>query len=213
MHKLTRPDPPSCLTKYDHGRGDTWDKVDNTDKDEIWIELNEMQKSRCAYCEYPIDSDKPSRNAHIEHFRQRSRCPSETFLWSNLFGSCNRQDSCGKHKDTLKPYDDRDLIKMDDEDPEALLRFLPDGTVVHRSELDDDDTKRAQETIRIFNLNGSLRKIRETMVKGYLQTAEKLAECADDFDEEEWLLILEEELNEIRDLPFATAIKHVLLPY
>jgi len=137
MHKLTRPDPPSCLSYYRHGR-DTWNQVSGIHRDEIWIKLNEMQKSRCAYCECQIDSDKPSRNAHIEHFRQRNRDPSETFLWSNLFGSCNRQDSCGKHKDALKPYDDRDLIKMDNEDPEAFLRFLPDGTVVPKLELDAD---------------------------------------------------------------------------
>jgi len=53
------------------------------------------------------------------------------------------------------------------------------------------------------------------MIKGYLQTAEELAEYVndDDFSEEDWLPLLEDELNKIKDLPFATAIKHVLSPY
>jgi len=129
-----------------------------------------------------------------------------------LFGSCNRSDSCGKYKDRLPEYNHTDLIKVDEDDPEEYLEFLPDGNVVPAKDLNPQQKHRAKETIRIFNLNGSLRQIRKTAVIGYLQTAEELASYAVEFDEADWSPLLKEELEQIKNLPFTTAIKHVLLP-
>lgn len=211
MHKLVRPAPPTCLGNYQHGR-DNWGCVTQDHKSEIWLKLDQMQQQRCAYCEAEIKTSRESSNSHIEHLRQRRSYPQGTFLWRNLFGSCNRQDSCGKHKDSLPPYNHQDLIKMDEEDPEQFLAFLPDGNVVPVEGLSPKDKHRAEETIRIFNLSGALRQIRETALKGYLQTAEDLASYAAEFDEAEWLPLLQDELDQIKYLPFATAIKHTLLP-
>lgn len=213
MHNLVRPIQPSCLNKYQHGL-DNWRSVTPEHKSEIWSKLDEMQQHRCAYCEAAIKTERLNSNAHIEHLRQRRSFPQGTFLWSNLFGSCNRQDSCGKHKDNLAPYNHQDLIKMDEEDPERFFDFLPDGNVVPVKGLRPEDKHRAEETIRVFNLNGALRQIRETAVKGYLQTAEEFSAYAADpeIDEADWLSLLQEELDRIKNLPFTTAIKHVLLP-
>ncbi|WP_338352887.1 retron Ec78 anti-phage system effector HNH endonuclease PtuB [Thalassolituus oleivorans] len=212
MHKLIRPIPPACLGRYLHGR-DNWKQlIDAGHVGEIWLKLDVMQQHRCAYCEAKIKTDQMNSNSHIEHFRQRSRYREGTFKWANMFGSCNRQDSCGKFKDSLPPYNHSDLIKMDIEDPENYLQFLPDGRVTPAKGLNPGDKKRAEETIRIFNLNGSLRQIREAAIKGYLQTAEELASLAEEFEEEDWLPLLNAELEAIKNLPFSTAIKHVLLP-
>lgn len=211
MHKLVRPIPPTCLSHYQHGR-DKWGAVTSDHKSEIWLKLDEMQQYRCAYCEAEIKTDRETSNSHIEHFRQRRSYPQGTFLWNNLFGSCNRSDSCGNHKDNLTPYNHQDLIKMDDEDPEAFLEFLSDGSVVPIKGLNPNDKHRADETIRIFNLNGALRQIRETALKGYIQTAEELATFAEEFDEADWLPLLQDELDQIKHLPFTTAIRHTLLP-
>ena len=143
-------------------------------------------------------------------FRQRSRYPQGTFAWNNLFGSCNRDDSCGRHKDQCGSYQHQDLIKPDAEDPEHFLVFLPDGSVHPRATLTPDEKRRAEETIRILNLNGVLRQIRQTEVIGYIQTAEEFAAMAQNFPEEDWLPLLQEELSNIANLPYATAIRHVL---
>ena len=66
---------------------------------------------------------------------------------------------------------------MDVEDPERFLRFLSDGQVLPANNLSEEQLKRAQETIRVFNLNGSLQEIRRKHVMGYLQTAEELSVC------------------------------------
>lgn len=209
MHKLQRGAAPACLSTYQHGR-DNWKAVSAEDKREIWERLDEMQQRRCAYCEDALRNDKK----HIEHFRQKGRDPKVTFLWSNLFGSCNRIDNCGKFKDELPPYDPADLIKPDEEDPERFFLFVSDGSVAVREELNATDKKRAMETIRIFNLNGALRQMRRSVIAGYLEQAKEVREMVDsgDFTVAEGKAFLKDELAATANQPFATAIKHILIP-
>ncbi|WP_310385799.1 retron Ec78 anti-phage system effector HNH endonuclease PtuB [Roseateles sp.] len=207
MHKLHRGEPPTCLRGYRHGLNN-WSEVSQFDKNSIWDELLAMQGDRCAYCEARIAPDR----RHIEHFRQKGRDPTVTFVWSNLFGSCNRSCSCGRHKDCAEPYAPADLIKPDEEDPEDYLLFSPDGTVSPKNGLSDKSDHRAAETIRLFNLNGPLRQIRFTELVGYKQTAEYFAELSHQFSEDEWLPLLQEELQATAQLPFSTAIKHMMTP-
>lgn len=208
MHKLNRPAAPVCLRRFRHGH-DTWRDLSHSDRADIWVSLDQMQQRRCAYCERPIRRNDYSADAHIEHFRQRGRYPQGTFDWQNLFGSCNKTDSCGKHKD-VQYYDHQHLIKMDDEDPDNFLRFLSDGQVVPADNLAKNKLIRARETIRVFNLNGPLRQIRKVNVKGYLDDAKEIALFAEEFDESDWRPLLEDRLKSIEGLPFETAIRHVL---
>ena len=206
MHQLTRGASPTCLGSYQHSLHG-WKDVRSTDKQQIWLCLTAMQQQRCAYCECSLSP----ATRHIEHFVQRSHDPSKTFAWTNLFGSCNRDESCGMHKDAKGlPYSDADVIKPDSEDPERLLVFDPHGGISPRAGLSPADHRRATETIRVFNLNGVLKAIRRSEVMGYVQTAEQFEEMAATFPPADWLPLLEEEVEKIRELPFATAIKHVL---
>lgn len=208
MHRLQRdPLAPVGLSNYQHGLHQ-WGKGIPlcAERKAIWDKLLPMQQGRCAYCEGSLTES----SRHIEHFRQRSRHPQGTFDWSNLFGSCNRNQSCGKHKDQCGEYQNQDLIKPDVEDPEHFFVFLPNGSVRPRMDLTSGEDRRANETIRVFNLDGVLRQIRQTEVAGYIQTAEEFAQMAQSFPEEDWLPMLREELANIAHLPYATAIKHVL---
>ena len=210
MHHLYRdPQPPSGLGRYQHGQHQ-WSMGSPTpeERQHIWDKLDAMQGHRCAYCEATIGPG----NREIEHFRQRSRYPQGTFDWYNLFGSCKRVGSCGDHKDKCGPYTPADLIKPDTEEPEALLVFAPDGSISPRTGLAPAQHQRAVETIRILNLNGALRQIRRTEIAGYVQTAEEFAAMAAEFDEGEWWPLLQQELETIANLPFATAIRHILTP-
>ena len=205
MHMLHRGPAPACLSAFNHGQHN-WGHVAPAEKASIWIELDAMQGQRCAYCE----SDIRNGNRHIEHFRQKGRDPKGTFVWSNLFGSCNREDCCGKYKDQCAAYPPADLIKPDIDDPDHYFVFAPNGSVSSRSAMSTTDHHRATETIRIFNLNGVLKQIRFREVAGYVQTAEFFAEMANAFSEADWMPLLAEELAATAQLPFATAIKHVL---
>lgn len=61
-----------------------------------------------------------------------------------------------------------------------------------------------------MKLDGALNQIRRSEVAGYIQTAEAFAEMAESYSEDEWLPLLEEEIQNTAHLPFATAIRHVL---
>lgn len=208
MHKLDRnPAVPGGLQHYRHGR-DTWSMAspNGEERAEIWAQLGQMQGWRCAYCEADIAGKKPR---HIEHFRQRDRYAPGTFDWRNLFGSCNRVGTCGDHKDKCGRYDHGDLIKPDQEDPEDLLVFLPNGAVRPRARLQPAQLRRAEETIRILQLDAALQAIRRNEVAGYVQTAEEIAEFFA-LDPVLGAQVLADELAATAQLPFATAIKHVL---
>jgi uncharacterized protein (TIGR02646 family) len=212
MHRLIRPAiAPTCLSHYRHGNNQ-WSDILPVEKTEIWKKLDEMQQGRCAYCENTLDKRNNRYVAHIEHFRQRDRFPQGTFSWANLFGSCERKDSCGKHKDTCGSYDHESLIKPDVEDPEYFFIFVVDGSIAIRQGLSSAEQRRASETLRVLSLDaeyGALRQMRYSMVYGYLQTAEYLAEVADEFPEE-YPELLQQELDAIEHFPFVTAIKHIL---
>ncbi|WP_163371957.1 retron Ec78 anti-phage system effector HNH endonuclease PtuB [Endozoicomonas acroporae] len=212
MHKLDRPQSPGCLSQYHYGRNQ-WRDLSNDDRQAIWSSLETMQGERCAYCE----CDLQQHGRHIEHFRQRSghNYPQGTFQWANLFGSCNREESCGKHKDRYRGYNYQDLIKPDIDNPDDYLIFVPDGTIQIRQGLTAQQYQKASETLRVFNLNadnGPLRWMRNQAAAGYLKLAEELLELATELEQDEWLPLYHTELEQIKGLPFETAIRHALTP-
>ena len=209
MHKLERGPAPACLSLYRHGRHN-WKDLTTEDRQQIWEKIDAMQQGRCAYCEEALHYDK----RHLEHFRQKGRDPRVTFLWSNLFGSCNRTESCGKHKDGLGVYQAADLIKPDEEDPEHFFVFVSDGSVAVRAGLTALDTRRAHETIRIFNLNGVLRAIRHSAIASYIDQGLEVMQmvASGELTHDECLELYKEELAAINNQPFSTAIRHTLMP-
>jgi uncharacterized protein (TIGR02646 family) len=203
MHQLHRGPAPSCLKQHHRNSGNDWQKVSPQDKAEIWVALQAMQLDRCAYCESKITAPKQ----HIEHFYLRSISPTKTFDWSNLFGSCNNQERCGKHKDK-QSFQPADLIKPDVEDPEKLFVFLSDGTIAIRHDLAPKDHHRAAETIRVFNLNAaSLISQRRQAVQGYLSLADDRSQLSDT----DWQEYISNELQEATEHAFVTAIRHILM--
>lgn len=206
MRRLDRSivPPPACLSGYHHSRN-CWDDVSAASKAEIRKSLEAMQGRKCAYCEGPLDS----LGHHIEHFRRRHDFPHLTFDWSNLFWSCDQPDSCGRYKDgKAGRYNVNDLIDPCIDDPDRFFRFRSDGTISIRPGLSPADVRRAQETLRVFNLNpegGRLRNMRRTVVSPYVSMVDGV-----DFSAEELKEFFAEELRNAADLPFFTAIRHVL---
>lgn len=207
MHKLERPIEPICLSEYIAGK-DNWHDISPKHKSIIWAKIFEMQGERCAYCESAINQKIGDRE--IEHFLQKNKDCKVTFLWSNLFGSCKKLKVCGNHKDRNISYKNEDLIKCDIEDPEHFFQFINDGSISIRSSLLPDEYIRAKETLRVFNIDKPLRDRRLASLQGYIRTAESLLDILEILGVEEYNIELEKELCETRDLPFATAIKHLL---
>ncbi len=203
---------PSCLDEYQCGTHN-WGSVTSEHKAEIRLQLEAMQGRRCAYCEGCLDTF----GQHIEHFRRKHVYPHLTFLWRNLFWSCDCLTRCGHYKDHgAGEYDPNDIIDPTSDDPEDYFHFYTDGTIRLRPELTSQQEHRARETLRVFNLcpdTGSLRDIRMTYCLGYKNMGEELAELAADSDEDMVRSFIDEELEKIRGLPFETAIRHTLIPW
>lgn len=196
---------PLCLAQYAHP-AQRWDDVTSAHKQEIRATLEQLQGRRCAYCEGDLDS----LGQHIEHFRRKRCWPQLTFSWDNLYWSCGQTDSCGHHKDHgAGHYDIADLIVPCVDDPDIYFRFRSDGTIGIRPGLSAADQRRAEETLRVFNLNpqwGRLRNMRRAAVSGYLWMVDAGAE----FTTEEWREFFAEELHDAETRPFPTAVRHVL---
>ena len=179
MHKLDRSSlpAPACLNDWDYTQK-TWDDFSTQGREckrQVRLALQRIQGQqiasadaddeaeyiiglRCAYCEGPI-----RYGGHLEHFRRKNRnrpdgYPELTFAWDNLFLACGSHEHCGHYKDRsgADAYDPDELIKPDVHDPDAFLYFHSTGEVMVRNtrpSMTDEDRRRAQTTIIVFNLD------------------------------------------------------------
>jgi uncharacterized protein (TIGR02646 family) len=220
MHKLDRSSVPvpECL-EVARQEGRSYKQLRPHESREIRTRLLELQQDRCAYCERRTD-DRPQHGGHIEHFRQQSagHCagdPTLDLCWENLFWSCVDPFTCGKFKDACyrgagvrRRYDPATLLDPARDDPEDYLVFVHDGTVRVRDDLDEAGRARAEETIRVFQLNDSayLRKSRQDAVRPYLV----IFQAVTTFDLAALAAFVRSELQQSSAAPFATTIKHFL---
>ena len=157
MKYIQRTPEPQALKKAREKKS-SWKDLTKNDQDTYNIiveELHSMQKELCAYCERKIK--KEEKKYHVEHFRCRHHFPENQLEWNNLFLSCNDKKTCGTHKDRSKTekYDVNDLIKPDIEtyNPEQYFTYISNGEIKVRLDLNNEDKRKANETIRVFNLN------------------------------------------------------------
>jgi uncharacterized protein (TIGR02646 family) len=207
MQKLNRNAiaAPTCLATYQHP-AHNWNDVLTQDKDQIRTHLEQMQGRRCGYCEGPLDA----LGQHIEHFRRKKHFPELTFSWGNLYWSCDQTDSCGHYKDHgAGAYDVNELVEPCIDDPDQFFRFRTDGTISIRPGLSASAQRKAEETLRVFNLNpkwGRLRNMRKAAVSPYVSFVDKDVK----FSVNELREFFSDELSHAVALPFYTAIRHVL---
>ena len=214
MHYLdrTRVVIPPCLATPPAGW--TYGDIRGPQKAEIRDALLAMQEHRCAYCERRTGTDQ-SYDGHIEHFRDQTGNKQLSLTWNNLFWSCNDERTCGKHKDKCRyqqgpkrQYDSAILIDPSAEDPEQYLSFVSDGTVVPRVALNDALRGRAEETIRVFQLNESafLTRSRQDAIRPYIGMVDSLLELGVDALRK----FIGTQLGPVTAAPFGTAIKQFL---
>lgn len=203
---------PGCLGALQHGR-DRWEDVEPQCKQAIWDSLDAMQARRCAYCEGDLDR----LGCHVEHLWKKGRHPERTFVWTNLFGSCKRDDSCGCFKDNhAGEHDPRDLIDPGQEDPDHFLFIDRSGRVLPRHGITEDDRRRANETIRVLNLNldhrglqaRSLCAERRRVLETYLQPQPDLLEALESLTDDERRSFIATEVATESNRPFGSIVRH-----
>ena len=213
MHRLDRATVPipACLAVPDTGR--RYDRLSAAEREEIRTSLLELQKHRCAYCERRTGEDRD--DGHIEHFRKQADHEDLSLTWPNLFWSCKDEKTCGKHKDKctkaeghLAKFDPGDLVDPCVDDPDAYFLFVVDGTVRPREGLDPKSHRRAEETLRVFQIADSpyLQKCREDAVQPYLGAIESLSSAG----QELVIRYVQSQMNHVDSSPFATPIRQYL---
>lgn len=106
-----------------------------------------------GYTELPLS---PDDNIHIDHFRKKNMFPQLTFEWENfVIDEVNNDKYGADYKDKNVSIEDYDnLISPVLDNPEYYLTYIQDGTMIPRRDLTElAEIKRAEETIRLFNLN------------------------------------------------------------
>ena len=211
MHFLDRTTVPRPACLVDPPADREYGDLTGAQKLEIRNALLNLQKNRCAYCERRTGEER--NDGHIEHFRTQTGHPGLTMDWNNMFWSCIDEKCCGKHKDKClkaagpqRTFDPNDIIHPSTENPDDFLLFVADGTVRPIDGLDEQNTRRATETLRVFQVTdyAMLRKAREDAVRPYIGALEVLCRAGAELLRE----YVEGELSGLDSVPHPTAIRH-----
>jgi uncharacterized protein (TIGR02646 family) len=194
--------------RYQHGR-DNWATLHARieDVEQVRQALQATHDRQCAYCEAALED-----RWHIEHLWPKSHYPQRTFDWENLFASCMRKNTCGTHKDQGgRPYDPADLIDPGREDPDDYLFFAQDGTAQPRVGLTARRLRRAEETIRVFNLNApALLYQRAQVIRTLLCSEPDVVEVLATFPPEDRWAWVRELIEDYCAGCFQTPVRHLL---
>lgn len=213
MHALDRNAVPVPLCLVAPPAGRDYDDLHGNEREEIRARLLDLQKHRCAYCERRTGEERD--DGHIEHFRNQAGHPLLSLVWPNIFWSCNDEKTCGKHKDKCDRmsgprvvFNPNDLIDPSTDNPKDFLLFVVDGTVRPREGLNAANHRRAQETLRVFQLADSayLRRSREDAVKPYVGAIDSLLSAGAELV----VKYVKSEIPKIDSAPFATTIRQYL---
>ena len=206
MRKLDRTaaSAPSCMAQYarQHNR---WEDLTGEEKEPIRDALKEVQNGLCAYCEGPLGD-----GGHIEHFCRQRDFPDRIFTWENLFLSCDAQGHCGHYKDRPgASYDPADLVKPDEDNPDEFLYFSSGGDVRPRGNIAAAQRRKAEETIRILNLNhGVLQAFRRRALATYRGLEPNILEALEGFEEAIRRQFIDEEIARTALDPYSAVIRH-----
>ncbi|QFQ78635.1 retron Ec78 anti-phage system effector HNH endonuclease PtuB [Vibrio harveyi] len=204
--KVLKRHSSDCLSGLAPGKNG-WEEAPT---DKIWVELDKMQGGFCAYCECRL------KRKHIEHFKTRTAYAKDTFNWNNLFGSCGDSSKkggwnrCGIYKDNgAGKYNIDEIIKPDSDNPNSYLLFLTTGKVVARPELVGTALRKAEETIRVFNLNKdtTLFNSRKSAIKAIEDEITELYSMQEELGED-WSTFLEDAISNVNGEEFQTALEH-----
>lgn len=208
MHKLVRTQEPSELTQARADGIPDWDHFPGEARKAVRDELLLMQNFRCAYCERKLhdasSEEEDKWDGHIEHFRRKARdfYPELTFVWDNLFYSCKTGATCGRYKDHHIDNPEQKehynlLIDPCKDNPEDFLAFDDRGNIFVRSNLSEEDKKRAEFTMKVFRLD-------DTVLTQERRACLKKHEWMKNYPVED----IKNYLAYLRDEPFVTAIFH-----
>ncbi len=160
--------PQPCLENA-RKKGWNWDVFKSNDPKgyEACVRQGlQEQSNECAYTGLWLGKGTKQK-IHIDHFRKKGIYSGLTFVWDNLFVAA-KELHCGadfKDKIVHGPKNIADATYSTFWSPlkpdiDKAFWYQQDGTVLPDDSLSDEDRKKAQKTIDMFNLNDSVLKVK-----------------------------------------------------
>ena len=158
MRTVVKGVAPPCLGEA-YKKGWSWDQFVANDQEGYRVcrqQADSEQKGICAYTELPLEYG--SVTIHIDHFRKKAIYQRLRFEWSNLFVAvkdhrfgADFKDGIVDGKNEKAVYET--ILSPLTQDLQHYFHYATNGEVEPSFNLDDNDKKRAKETIDVFNLN------------------------------------------------------------
>lgn len=154
MIRIRRGPAPAELRKRQSAWTERWKRIRSQRLNAPWATdsaktllqtaLDPLAHGKCAFCESTLGV---TTYLEIEHYIAKSVNPEKTFEWENLLPACRLCNGAKGDAD----HQGR-LLKPDAEDPEPFFWLHPEGKLEPHPNLDDRQRRRAEETIRLLDL-------------------------------------------------------------
>ena len=205
MKRIVKSAAPACLSNA-RQKGWNWGEFVNKDH-EGYLQCRELassdQKNMCGYTEMPLGGK--GLQLHLDHYKKKSIYPALTFEWENLVFAVKDNRFGADFKDKVVDGKNAATVYASILNPvldEAQDCFYYDtgGRVYPIKSMTEGQRNKAQETIRVFNLNETeLVSRRRTMISqlsAFTDVSE--ADIRSLFSEYGFATVLEQEMR-LRD--------------
>lgn len=146
------------------------------------VMLSDEQEQLCGYTEIHINEVK---DGHIDHYRKRDLFPNLTFDWNNLVVALKDSDFGANYKDNRSGINGDDYDNIFNpviDNVENYFDYTTWGKVTAKATISEADTRKADKTIEVFNLNHKSltdrRKNLISMMKIYGDTEKEVISAA-----------------------------------
>lgn len=158
MRRIVKSVAPECLAAAKE-KGWNWEEFFHNDHNGHMQCLNQAdadQSGVCGYTELPLASKGMTK--HLDHYRKKAIYSKLTFDWNNLVCAVKDKRFGADHKDELIDGKNAEATYAGILNPvvdgaQNYFYYNTDGKILASVGLDEKNGRKAEETIRVFNLN------------------------------------------------------------
>lgn len=158
MRTIVKGVTPASIEEAEK-KGWSWDEFVSDDHEGYQScreQANTEQQGVCAYTELLLDVDKVT--VHFDHYKKKSIYPKLRFKWDNLFAAVKDNRFGADYKDGIINGSNHNQMYASILSPVAaklqdFFHYSTSGEIEPMSGLSEENQKKAEATIRVFNLN------------------------------------------------------------
>lgn len=168
MHKINKVGPTVSFSKFVKQKNPSvWEDLPSDIRRDARSQILVLEQDcLCGYTELPLDDGPES--SHIDHFVKRDHDHTKIFDWNNLVVSTIDEDFGGKYKDNkyqIQRNGYQNIFNPVVEDMSQYLQYFGDGEMAAKNGINDNTSRKVEETIKAFNLNhSSLKRKRADLI-------------------------------------------------